>query len=234
VLRAYREWAQTAPDEATTLVNLLTAPPAPFLPEAWHGRPLVAVIGMHAGPIDEAERVLRPLRNIATPVADLFGPMPYVAMQSLIDPLWGPGASSYMKAGHLRGLDDQTIDTLVAQHASVTSPKTEIHIQQLGGAVALPAADATAYGERTAPFILNIVASTPASDGYDESVDWARATHAALGSALTGSTYVNFASDEGDVHEAYAPSTYERLVALKNEYDPTNVFRLNQNVVPST
>jgi FAD/FMN-containing dehydrogenase len=100
--------------------------------------------------------------------------------------------------------------------------------------VALPAADATAYGERTAPFILNIVASTPASDGYDESVDWARATHAALGSALTGSTYVNFASDEGDVHEAYAPSTYERLVALKNEYDPTNVFRLNQNVVPAT
>jgi FAD/FMN-containing dehydrogenase len=234
VLRAFRAWAETAPDETTTLVNLLTAPPAPFLPEEWHGRPLVAVIGMHAGPIDEAERVLAPLRNVATPVADLFSPMPYVAMQSLIDPLWGPGAYSYFKAGHLRGLDDQAIDTLIAQHASVTSPKTEIHVQHLGGAVARPAADATAYGDRSAPFILNIVASTFTADGYDEAVDWARATHAALGPALTGSTYVNFASDEGDVREAYGPSTYQRLVALKDEYDPTNVFALNQNVQPST
>src|SRR3954468_10950285 len=136
VLRVYRDWAQTAPDELTTLVNLLTCPPAPFLPEEWHGRPLVAVIGLHAGPADQAERALRPLREIVPPVADLFGPMPYVAMQSLIDPLWGPGASSYMKAGFMRGLDDATIDTLVAQHASVTSPKTEIHVHHMGGAVA--------------------------------------------------------------------------------------------------
>src|SRR3954468_676663 len=149
VLRAHRDWAATAPDELTTLVNLLTGPPAPFLPEAWHGRPLVAVIGMHVGSPDAAERDLQPLREIATPVADLFGPMPYVAMQSLADPLWGPGAHSYMKAGFMRGLDDATIDTLVAQHASVTSPKTEIHVHHMGGAVARVAADATAFGERS-------------------------------------------------------------------------------------
>jgi FAD/FMN-containing dehydrogenase len=236
VLRAYREWTETAPDETTTLVNLLTAPPAPFIPEEWHGRPLVAVIGMHAGPADEAERALRPLRNIATPVADLFGPMPYVAMQSLIDPLWGPGASSYMKAGFLRGLDDAAIDTLIAQHATVTSPKTEIHVQHLGGAVARVPADATAFGDRSAPFVLNIIASTFTDEGYDEAVDWAQAAYGSLAPALTGGAYVNFLSNEGNerVRAAYGPGTYERLVALKNEYDPANMFRLNQNITPST
>jgi Berberine and berberine like len=193
------------------------------------------VIGMHAGPADQAERALRPLREIATPVADLFGPMPYVAMQSLVDPLWGPGAHSYMKAGFLRGLDDATIDTLVAQHASVTSPKTEVHIQHLGGAVARQAPDATPFSGRTAPFVLNIIASTFTPDGYPEAVDWAQETYTALGSALTGGAYVNFLSDEGEerVREAYGPETYGRLVALKDQYDPTNVFHLNQNIQPS-
>jgi FAD/FMN-containing dehydrogenase len=235
VLRAYREWTAGAPDELTTLVNLLTCPPAPFLPEEWHGRPLVAVIGMHIGSPDAAERDLRPLRELGTPVADLFGPMPYVAMQSLIDPLWGPGAHSYMKAGYLRGLDDQAIDALVAQHATVTSPKTEIHVQHMGGAVARVAPDATAVGERSAPFILNVVASTFTADGYDDAVDWAQATHAAVTPALTGGTYTNFLSSEGDerVRAAYG-SAYDRLVALKDEYDPTNMFSLNQNVKPSS
>jgi FAD/FMN-containing dehydrogenase len=235
VLRVYRGWVGTAPDELTTLVNMLTCPPAPFLPEDWHGKPLVAVIGLHAGPADAAERALRPLREIATPVADLFGPMPYVAMQSLVDPLWGPGAHSYMKAGFMSGLDDAAIDTLVAQHASVTSPKTEIHIQHLGGAVARQAPDATPFGGRNAPFVLNIIASTFTPDGYDEAVDWAQDTYTALGSALTGSTYVNFLSDEGEerIRAAYGPETYRRLVALKDKYDPTNVFHLNQNIQPS-
>jgi len=235
VLRAYRDWVTGAPDELTTLVNLLTAPPAPFIPEAWHGKPLVAVLGMHAGPADAAERALRPLREIATPVADLFGPMPYVAMQSLIDPLWGPGAYSYMKAGFLSGLDDQAIDTLVAQHATVTSPKTEIHIQHLGGAVARVPPHATPFVGRDAPFVLNIVASTFTPDGYPEAVDWAQETYSALTPALTGGAYVNFLSDEGEerVEAAYGAETYRRLVALKDEYDPTNVFRLNQNVRPS-
>jgi FAD/FMN-containing dehydrogenase len=234
VLRAYREWTAGAPDELTTLVNLLTCPPAPFLPDEWHGRPLVAVIGMHIGSPDAAERDLRPLRELGTPVADLFGPMPYVAMQSLNDPLWGPGAHSYMKAGYLRGLDDQAIDALVAQHASVTSPKTEIHVQHMGGAVARVAPDATAVGERSAPFILNVIASTFTADGYDDAVDWAQATHAAVTPALTGGAYVNFLSSEGDerVRAAYG-SAYDRLVALKDEFDPTNMFSLNQNVKPS-
>jgi len=235
VLRAYRDWVGGVPDELTTLVNLLTCPPAPFLPEEWHGRPLVAVVGMHKGPADVAERDLRPMRELGAPVADLFGPMPYVAMQSLIDPLWGPGAHSYMKAGFLRGLDDQAIDALVTEHAAVTSPKTEIHVQHLGGAVARVAPHATAFGQRDAPFILNIVASTFTADGYDDAVDWAQGLYAALGPALTGGAYINFLSNEGQerVRAAFDPGTYDRLVALKDEYDPDNVFALNQNVRPS-
>jgi FAD/FMN-containing dehydrogenase len=97
-------------------------------------------------------------------------------------------------------------------------------------------AHATAFGDRSAPFVLNIVASTFTDEGYDEAVDWAQATYGALAPALTGGAYVNFLSNEGEerVRAAYGPSTYERLVALKDEYDPTNVFRLNQNVQPST
>ncbi|HEY1276668.1 MAG TPA: FAD-binding oxidoreductase [Thermoleophilaceae bacterium] len=235
VLRFYRDWADGAPDELTTLVNLLTAPPAPFIPEEWHGRRLVAVIGMYAGPTDEGERAIRPLRELGEPVADLFGPMPYTAMQSLVDPLWAPGAYSYMKAGFMHGLDDDAIETLVAHHHDVTSPKTEIHVHHVGGAVARVAPDATAFGDRNAPYLLNIIASTFTEDGYGEAVQWAQALHSALEDSLTGSAYVNFLSGEGDerVRAAYGPENYARLAALKREYDPTNVFRLNQNVRPS-
>src|ERR671930_182901 len=234
ILRFYRDWVQEAPDELTTLVNLLTAPPAPFLPEEWHGRPLVAIIGVHSGSVDEGERAMRPLRELGDPVADLMGPIPYVAMQSLIDPLWGPGAHSYFKAGWLGGLDDAAIDTLIEYRDTVTSPKSEIHIQHIGGAVARVSADATAFGDRSAPFLLNILASTFTADGHDEAVAWAQDLYGAMAPSLTGGTYVNFLSNEGDgrVRAAYGDK-YDRLVALKDRYDPTNLFRLNQNIKPS-
>jgi FAD/FMN-containing dehydrogenase len=234
ILRFYRDWADGAPDELTTLANLLTAPPAPFIPEAWHGKPLVAIIGMHCGSVEDGERAVRPLRELGDPVADLMGPLPYVAMQSLIDPLWGPGAHSYMKAGFLGGLDDGAIDTLVDYHQHSVSPKSEIHVQHLGGAVARVPAAATAFGERSAPFLLNVIASTFTADGYDETVAWAQTLHRAMSPALTGASYINFLSAEGNdrVRAAYG-SNYDRLVALKDEYDPTNLFRLNQNIAPS-
>ena len=234
IMRFYREWVQDAPDEATTLLNLLTAPPAPFIPEEWHGKPLVALIGVHSGPLADGERALRPLRELGDPVADLIGQVPYVAMQSLIDPLWGPGAHSYFKAGWLGGLDDAAIDTLIHYRDTVTSPKTEIHLQHVGGAVARVPANATAFGDRSAPFLMNITASTFTADGYDEAVGWAQDLYGAMAPALTGGTYVNFLSNEGEerVRAAYGDK-YDRLVALKDAYDPTNVFRLNQNIAPS-
>jgi FAD/FMN-containing dehydrogenase len=234
ILRFYRDWVDEAPDELTTLVNLLTAPPAPFLPEDWHGKKLVAIVGMHSGSAEDGERAVGPLKELGDPVADLMGPIPYVAMQSLIDPLWGPGAHSYMKAGWLGGLDDRAIDALVRYHQAATSPKSEIHVHHMGGAVARVPAAATAFGDRSAPFLLNVIASTFTADGYDGAVAWAQELHGAIGPSLTGGSYVNFLSAEGDerVRAAYG-ANYDRLVELKDEYDPTNLFRLNQNIRPS-
>src|SRR4051794_3582798 len=234
ILRFYRAWSKDAPDELTTLVGLATAPPAPFIPEQWHGKRVVIIPGVYAGPIEDGERAMRPLRELGQPVADLMGPLPYVAMQSLLDPLWVPGAHNYFKSGWLRGLDDRAIDTLVEYHRNISSPKSEIHVHQMGGAVARVPAGATAFGDRSAPFLLNIIGSTFTADGYDDAVAWAKSLHSAMDPALTGGTYVNFISAEGPdrVRDAYGADTYERLRALKREYDPTNLFRLNQNVRP--
>jgi FAD/FMN-containing dehydrogenase len=234
ILSFYRDWVQQVPDELTSVANLLTCPPAPFLPEEWHGKPLVAIIPVHCGSLEDGERAVRPLRGLGEPVADLIGPMPYVAMQSLIDPLWGPGAHSYMKAGWMGGLDDAAIDTMIRYRDNVTSPKTEIHVHHMGGAVARVPANATAFGERGAPFLLNVLASTFTADDYDDAVGWAQDLYAAMEPTLTGGTYVNFLSNEGGerVRAAYGDK-YERLVALKDAYDPTNLFRLNQNITPS-
>src|SRR4051794_22798381 len=234
ILRFYREWSKDAPDELTTLVSLATAPPAPFSPEQCRGRRVVITPGVYAGPIEDGGRAMRALRERGEPVADLMGPLPYVAMQSLLDPLWVPGAHNYFKSGWLRGLDDRAIDTLVEYHRNISSPKSEIHVHQMGGAVARVPAGATAFGDRSAPFLLNIIGSTFTADGYDDAVAWAQSLHSAMDPALTGGTYVNFISAEGPdrVRDAYGADTYERLRALKREYDPTNLFRLNQNVRP--
>src|SRR3954468_4078949 len=231
ILCAWRAWLPSAPDELTTLVSLATAPPAPFIPEAWHGKPIVIIPGLYAGSVEDGEKAMRPLRELGEPIADLMGPLPYVGMQSLLDPLWAPGAHNYFKAGWLRGLDDRAIETIVAHHRNISSPKSEIHVHHMGGAVARVPAGATAFGDRSAPFLLNIIASTFTADGYPEGVAWAREFHSAMDPALTGGTYVNFATDDA-VHDAYGADTYERLVALKREYDPTNLFGLNQNVRP--
>ena len=236
ILRFYREWAPEAPDELTSLISLATAPPVPFLPEEWHGRRVVVVPAMYAGSIEAGAPVVQPLRELGEPIADLMGPMPYLAMQSLLDPLWGRGAHNYFKAGWLRGLDDAAIDTLVRFHDGASSPKSEIHIHQMGGAVARVPAGATAFGDRSAPFLLNIIASTFTADGYEDAVQWAQELHTGLAPSLTGGTYVNFLSAEGDqrVHDAYGADTFGRLQAVKDEYDPTNLFRLNQNIPPSS
>jgi FAD/FMN-containing dehydrogenase len=236
VLRFYREYCEGLSEEATTLANLITAPPAPFLPEEWHGRKLVALIGCYAGDPEEGAKVLAPLRELGDPVADLIGPMPYVGMQSLIDALWPHGTQAYMKAGYLREIDDHAISEMARFHQGATSPSSEIHVQHFGGAVARVGGSETAYGERQAPFVLNVIAVSHDESEFEPHVEWAQQLYAALEPSLTGSAYINFLSDEGAdrVQAAYGAENFARLRALKDRYDPTNLFHRNQNVPPSS
>jgi FAD/FMN-containing dehydrogenase len=161
--------------------------------------------------------------------------MPYTVMQSLIDPLWPAGAHNYFTGVMLNQLTDETIDTLLAQHAAGRAPVHELHLHHGGGAMSRVPADATAFAHRDAAYVLNIIARSPDREGFEEHAGWARATHQAMDPWSTGGGYVNFTSEPGQdkVRSAYPPDTYARLAAVKDRYDPTNLFRLNQNIRPS-
>jgi hypothetical protein len=167
-------------------------------------------------------------------VADLFGPIPYVALQQLIDPLFGPGARNHMRAGMLSGIDDAAIDAMCAAHARQPGDLGEIHVHHFGGAVARVGADDTAFGDRTAPYVLNVLGrwSDPADD--DGMKQWSTDVHIALDDVLTGRSYVNFVGDAGADPDAMYGDKVQRLRALKDEWDPDNVFRLNQNIAPTS
>jgi FAD/FMN-containing dehydrogenase len=233
LLRFYRDWAPDQPDAITTAVSLATAPPLPVIPQEWHGRKVAIVIAVTAGPVEDGEALVRELRGIAEPVADLIHPMPYTFIQSLLDPLWPKGINAYFKATNLARLSDETIDSLVRLHQDTPGPQAEIHVHQMGGAVARVGQAETAFPERSMPFVLNAVTGTPDAAQLGAHTEWARAVIASAKADETGRAYVNFLGDAGGAEDAYGEETYRRLVALKDEYDPTNVFRLNQNVEPS-
>lgn len=233
LLRFYREWAPKQPDAITTAISLATAPPLPVIPEEWHGKKVAIVIAVCAGPVEDGEALVRELRTIAEPVADLIHPMPYTFIQGLLDPLWPKGINAYFKAANLARLSDETIDSLAALHLDTPGPQCEIHVHQMGGAVGRVGQGDTAFPERSMPFVLNAVTGTPEPELLGAHSDWARSVVAAAKADETGRAYVNFLGDDGEAESAYGEETYRRLVALKDEYDPTNVFRLNQNIEPS-
>jgi FAD/FMN-containing dehydrogenase len=234
ILRFYRDWVRELPDEMTTLVNLTTAPPAPFLPEEAHGKPGVAVVAVYAGDPEEGRRVVQPLKDLGGAVADLIDVIPYTVMQSLLDGLWERGAHNYMSSAFVDELSDGAIASAVARHAAVPSPHSEIHFHHFGGAVARVGDDETAFGNRSAQYVMNVIARSPSAEGFDGNVAWARGTTEAFAPVSRKGVYTNFMGDAGDarLRASYGDAKYERLVALKREYDPTNLFRLNQNITP--
>jgi FAD/FMN-containing dehydrogenase len=232
LLRVFREWAPGAPADVTAALNLTAAPPLPVVPEEWHGKKVIALLGVSAGPIDEAQAHFESLRAVAEPVVDLLGPMPYTAMQTLIDPLWPKGIHAYFKATNLARLDDELIERLCGLHQATAGPQCEMHVHQMGGAVGRVEDGATAFPERSMPFVLNAVTGWHDAAQGSAHTQWARGVIDAAASASTGRAYVNFLSDADAARSSYGDATYERLLALKREYDPTNVFRLNQNIPP--
>ncbi len=234
LLRRFRDWSADAADEVCGFVTLTTAPPLPVIPEEWHGKPVAAVIAVFAGPVEEGEEHVRELRAAGRPIADLLGPMPYTVIQSLVDPLWPKGIRAYFKATNLARLEDDLIDALCERHLAAPGPQCEIHVHQMGGAVARVPEEATAFAERSMPFVLNAVAGWQDESVGADHVAWVRGVNETAEPASTGRAYVNFLGDAGAARSSYGAETYARLAALKGEYDPTNAFRLNQNVEPSS
>ncbi len=236
VLRFLRQFIADAPDEVGIMANLRLAPPLPVIPTELHGKPIVALIATYAGPIEEGEAVLRPLREIATPAVNAIVPKPYVTHQKMLDAALPHGRHYYWKSHKLGPLTDEIIDVVVAHCERITSPLSTVPIFCFGGAVARVSDDATAFPYRDAAHDINIVASWHPEDVGDAEghISWVRKFFDALEPHSRG-VYVNFTSDDAAdrVRAAYSDPQWRRLTALKAKYDPTNFFRMNTNITPN-
>jgi FAD/FMN-containing dehydrogenase len=234
LLRTYRQLCATASDDLTTIASFATLPADPSLPAELHHQ-IVFLVGVcHIGATDVAEREVAPFRTMGPPLLDGIGPMSYTALQTMYDASFPAGLQHYWRSAYLDELDDAAIDALVDYAVTVTSPLTGIDLHLMGGAVARVPADATAFGHRGAPWLVNIYAIwTDPSEG-ERHIEWLRGLSAALRPRSRG-VYVHFLADEGEtgVRASYDARAYARLVALKDQYDPTNLFRMNQNIKPT-
>jgi FAD/FMN-containing dehydrogenase len=234
VLSFYRDYVADAPDELMTIVVLRTAPPAPFLPEAVHGRPVVIIAACWAGPVEAGERALAPLRRFGEPLVDLVRPTPYASHQALLDASVPHGLGYYWKSEYLQPLGDALIDTLVAHAWRAPTPESYSAVFHMGGAVGREDPDGSAFEDRRATHAMTIDGVWSDTAAAAACVEWARGFWEAVRPHSTGRVYINFLGEEGEdrVRAAYGPTKFARLRALKRKYDPTNFFRMNQNIVP--
>jgi FAD/FMN-containing dehydrogenase len=235
VLRFLRDQAPRVPDEVSLMAALVVAPPTPEFPAELHGQPVAMIGAYHHGELAEGEEALRFVRKFGPPAADLMGPIPYVALQQMADDGVPRGPHYYVKSEWLRGLPDQVVDALSEHHLNRPSPLHQILIHQMGGAVARVPTDATAFAYRDAAFVLTVAGAWQPTEPGDHHIDWVRSTWRDALPGSRGGSYVNHLDgDEGEdrIRDAYGPTTYERLVAVKTAWDPNNVFHLNHNIRP--
>jgi FAD/FMN-containing dehydrogenase len=224
--------AQAAPDELSTIANVMTAPPLPFLPPEAHGQLIVMALLAYAGPLEEGERVLAPFRELATPIADMVRPIPYPEIYPPDDEEYRPIPA--VRNMFLEGVDLGAAEAIIERIRSSDAPMAVTQLRVLGGAMARVPADATAYAHRDKRVMANVAAIAETMDRLPERAAWVRELSAELNQG-DDSVYVGFLGEEGDdrVRAAYPPATWERLTQIKAKYDPDNVFRLNQNITPA-
>ncbi|MBI5106268.1 MAG: FAD-binding oxidoreductase [Solirubrobacterales bacterium] len=233
VLRAYRDAMAGASDALCGGVALLCAPPLDFVPEAVRGKPIVAVIVLWAGAPEDAEAGLAPLAALGAPAMDLVGPMPYVAVQGLLDAGNPYGVHrEYPAGGFLDVLTDDAVDAVVGLAAAPPSPQTVIVLQPMGGAYARVADDATPLGHRGADWAYQLLAQWERPEDDARLRDWVRDARDRLSGSRVDVSFANFVPGDDRVEVAYAPAALERLRAVKRAWDPGNVFRHNHNIAP--
>ncbi|WP_137289703.1 FAD-binding oxidoreductase [Natronorubrum halophilum] len=236
VLEAYRDYVADAPPEVSLLTLSGVLPDEElFAPDTVDERK-IAIAGCYAGSVAAGERALAPLREIHEPVADFSGPMPYVEFQQLFDEDYPDGMRYYWKSLYLDGLSESAIDRIAYWSGVAPSPLSTVDVWQLGGAIARVDTEDSAFAGRHAPFLLGVEANWEHPEADDANVEWVRDCLEDMRQFSDGSVYLNFPGffEEGDemMRTTFGP-TYERLVALKDEYDPTNLFSRNQNIAPS-
>lgn len=236
VLRFYREFSANAPEELGSMAVFRLAPPAPFIPEEMHGKPVIGLVVCYAGDIDQGQRILQPLKAFGTPFVDTIKPKPYTAHNSALDAGQPEGMRYYWKSEYLSGISDDAIDTCISYAADITSPHTRLALFHLGGAIRQIDENEMAASHRDAEYVLAINTGwkNPADDARE--IQWTRDLWTATQPFSTGGVYVNFLSeDDGPerVKAAYGDEKYQRLVDLKTRYDPNNLFRMNKNIKPA-
>ncbi len=236
VLRSVEEYMAQAPDEVSPLGVLGRVPRDDMFPQRWHGEQYVALLAMYSGGVEEGKRALRPLRELGEPIADFSGAMPYVEAQKLLDEDYPDGWRYYWKSTNVSGLGDEVIEGLIAHAEAAPSDHSTIDIWYQGGAMGRIGADGSAFGERSSPYLLGIESNWEEPQDDEANVAWAREVVGDMRRFSDGGMYLNFPGflEEGEAltRDAYGEN-YGRLVDLKNEYDPTNLFRLNPNVRPA-
>jgi FAD/FMN-containing dehydrogenase len=232
LLRDYRRFVATAPDELTTWMVLRKAPPLPFLPAEWHGKEVVVIAACYAGEMSAGEKALAPMRAVGEPIADVIGPHSFAGWQQAFDPLLTKGSRNYWKSHDFAELSDVVLDKLVGYAERLPTDECEIFIAHLGGAMGRVPTGATAYAGREAAFVMNVHTRWQDATDDDRCIGWARDFFADTRPHAMGTAYVNFLSEE----EEHLPTTYGenfgRLAHIKSKYDPDNLFRVNQNIAP--
>ncbi|HWW09525.1 MAG TPA: FAD-binding oxidoreductase [Candidatus Acidoferrales bacterium] len=233
VLTAYRQFVDDCPDELTTLVGFITAPPAPFVLAEVQGHPVVSVLACHCGDLAAAQAEVAPMNTFAEPVAQMTAPVPYAVLQTMFDDGAPHGLLAYWRTEYLGELSDAAIGVLTEHAARNPSPLGQVHIHHLEGAVARVAEGDTAFCRRYAPFVVNLPAGWMDPAENEQNIRWVREFSDALRPLGTGEAYTNFmgGDDLDRVRAAYGPNL-ERLIKVKRHWDPDNVFRANLNIRP--
>jgi len=233
VISQFARFTETMPEELNVWMVTRKAPPLPFLPAEVHGREMIALALCYVGDPEEGERIIAPLREFGTVLGEHVGVQPYTAWQQAFDPLLAKGARNYWKSHNFAQISDGVIDAIIEYAARLPSPHCEIFIGTIGGQTTRVAPEAMAYSSRDANYVMNVHGRWETAAEDERCIAWAREFFARSQPFASSGAYINFLTQEETDRIAFAyGATWNRLVELKSKYDPTNLFRMNQNIKP--